>query len=82
MYLTAGGSGDDNVHVSSATTPTLRSEYAWGYVFRDNKQHYLLLLSLCFGALSTHYFTTKSDVNFGIVIVLLPIRKYFVMLWI
>jgi hypothetical protein len=28
MYLTAGGSGDDNVHVSSATTPTLRSEYA------------------------------------------------------
>jgi hypothetical protein len=28
MYLTAGGSGDDSVHVSSATTPTLRSEYA------------------------------------------------------
>jgi hypothetical protein len=28
-YLTAGGSGDDSVHVSSAITPTLRSENAW-----------------------------------------------------
>jgi len=26
-YLTAGGSGDDSVHVSSVITPTLRSEY-------------------------------------------------------
>jgi hypothetical protein len=26
MYLTAGGSGNDSVHVSSAITPTLRSE--------------------------------------------------------
>jgi len=25
-YLTAGGSGDDSVHVSSVITPTLRSE--------------------------------------------------------
>jgi hypothetical protein len=25
-YLTAGGSGDDSVHVSSEITPTLRSE--------------------------------------------------------
>jgi hypothetical protein len=27
-YLTAGGSGDDSVHVSSAITPTLPSENA------------------------------------------------------
>jgi hypothetical protein len=29
-YLTAGGSGDDSVHVSSVITPTLRSENVWG----------------------------------------------------
>jgi hypothetical protein len=27
-YLTAGASGDDSVHVSSAITPTIRSENA------------------------------------------------------
>jgi beta-lactamase superfamily II metal-dependent hydrolase len=29
-YLTAGGSGDDSVHLASVITPTLRSENVWG----------------------------------------------------
>jgi hypothetical protein len=29
-YLTAGGSGDDSVHVSAVITPTLRNENVWG----------------------------------------------------
>jgi len=29
-YLTAGGSGDDSVHVSSVITPTVRSKNVWG----------------------------------------------------
>jgi hypothetical protein len=29
MYLTAGGSGNDSVHVSSVITSTLRSENEW-----------------------------------------------------
>jgi hypothetical protein len=30
MYFTAGGSGNDSVHVSSVIIPTLCSENAWG----------------------------------------------------
>ena len=55
MYLTAGGSGGDSVHVSSAITPSLRSENVWGQAFSDNKG-YLLLLSMRFGAMKTRFF--------------------------
>jgi hypothetical protein len=54
-YLTAGGSGDDSVHVSSVISPTLRSENVRVYAFSDNKR-YLLLLSLRFGAMTTRFF--------------------------
>jgi len=45
MYLTAGGSGEDSVHVSSVITPTLRSENVWWQAF-SNIKRYLLLLSM------------------------------------
>jgi hypothetical protein len=55
-YLTAGGSGVDSVHVSSAIIIlTLLSENACELVFRENKLC-LLQLSLGFGAMSTHFF--------------------------
>ena len=54
-YPTAGGSGDDSVHVSSVITPTLRSENVCGQAFSDNKC-YLLLLSVRFGAMTTRFF--------------------------
>jgi hypothetical protein len=53
-HLTAGGSGDDTVHISSAITPTLRNENASGLVLRENKS-YLLLLSICFGAMAKRF---------------------------
>jgi len=54
-YLTAGGSGDGSVHVSSVITPALRSENVWGLAFSDNKR-YLLLLSVGFGAMTKRFF--------------------------
>jgi hypothetical protein len=59
-YLTAGGRGDDNVHVSSVITPTLRSGNVWGSAFSNNKRYLLLLLSLCFGAMTTRFFLPTS----------------------
>jgi len=43
MYLSAGGSGDDNVHVLSVFTPTLHSENVWGYAYSKNRSYLLLL---------------------------------------
>jgi len=63
MYLSAGGSGDDNVHVLSVFTPTLHSENVWGYAYSKNRS-YLLLLSLCFD--NVFIFTNLSEVDFGI----------------
>ena len=54
-YFTAGGSGDDSVHVSSVITSTLRCEHTWVQTFSDNKL-YLLLLSARFGAMTTRSF--------------------------
>jgi hypothetical protein len=66
MYLKAGGSGKDSVHVLSIITPTLSSRNVWGQAFCDNK-HYLLLLSMRFGAMTTcFFFTNQSEVDFGI----------------
>jgi len=59
-YLTAGRSGDGSVHVSSAITPTLRSENAWGFVFRENKRC-LLWLSLWFGTVPTRLFLPTNQ---------------------
>ena len=42
----------DSVRVSSVITPALRSEIVWGWAFSDNKRC-LLLLSVCFGAMTT-----------------------------
>jgi uncharacterized protein VirK/YbjX len=67
-HLTAGGSGDDSVHVSSAITPTLRNENASRLVLRENKS-YLLLLSFCFGAMAKRFFHNQSDVDFGITLI-------------
>jgi len=55
MYLTAGGSGDDSVHVLSVFTPTLRSENVREYVYSKNRS-YLLLLSVRFDAMTTYLF--------------------------
>jgi len=59
-YLTAGGSGDDSVHVSSVISPTQRSENnaAKKYEGRRSaiKKLYLLLVSVGFGAMTTRFF--------------------------
>jgi len=54
-YLTASGSGEDSVHVSSVISPTLRSENVRGQAFSDNKR-YLLLLGVRFGAMTKLFF--------------------------
>ena len=54
-YLTPDGSGDDNVHVSSLITPTLRCENVWGYAFSKNRSS-LSLLSVRFDAMTTRLF--------------------------
>ena len=69
MYLTAGGSGDDSVHVLSVFTPTLHSENIWGYAYSKNRS-YLLLLSMRFDVMTTClFFTNQSEVDFGIALI-------------
>jgi hypothetical protein len=69
LYFTAGGSGNNSVHVSSVITPTLRSKNALGLAFSNNKP-YFLLLSVRFGAMTTRFFfANQSEADFGIALV-------------
>ena len=67
-YRTAGGSGDDSVHVLSVFTPTLRGENVWGYAYNKNRSS-LLLLSALWRYDNAFIFTNQSEVDFGITLV-------------
>jgi len=58
-------------HVLSVFTPTVCSENVWGYMYSKNRS-YLLLLSVCFDAMTMRLFlpTNQSGVDFGIAYVL------------